>query len=41
VCTIKIPIASGRVNIRIHSDIEEKMWFGVGYKTESLSKGLC
>jgi hypothetical protein len=23
-------IASGRVNIRIHRDIEGKMWFGVG-----------
>ncbi len=23
-------INTGRVNIRIHSDIEGKMWFGVG-----------
>ncbi len=23
-------IATGRVNIRIHRDIEGKMWFGVG-----------
>jgi len=23
--------ASGRVNIRIHRDIEGKMWFGVGH----------
>ena len=29
-CAIKIPIVSGRVSIRIHRDIEGKMWFGVG-----------
>ncbi len=29
-CAIKIPIATGRVNIRIHRDIEGTMWFGVG-----------
>jgi len=23
-------IATGRVNIRIHRDIEDNMWFGVG-----------
>jgi hypothetical protein len=25
-------LATGRVNIRIHRDIEGKMWFGVGEK---------
>ncbi len=25
-------VATGRVNIRIHRDIEGKMWFGVGEK---------
>ncbi len=28
-CAIKIPIATGRVNIRIHRDITGEMWFGV------------
>ncbi len=28
-CAIKIPIASGRVNIRICRDITGEMWFGV------------
>ncbi len=29
-CAIKIPIATGRVNIRIHRDVTGEMWFGVG-----------
>ncbi len=29
-CAIKIPIATGRINIRIHRDITGEMWFGVG-----------
>ncbi len=37
-CAIKIPIASGRVNIRIHRDIEGKMWFGVGVDIHNVSK---
>ncbi len=33
-CAIKIPIATGRVNIRICRDITGEMWFGVGYGYE-------
>ncbi len=25
-------IATGRVNIRIHKDVEGKLWFGVGWE---------
>ncbi len=37
-CAIKIPIVSGRVSIRIHRDIEGKMWFGVGKMFEKFRK---
>ncbi len=30
VCAIKIPIDTGRVNIRICRDITGEIWFGVG-----------
>ncbi len=29
---LKIPIATGRVNIRIHRDITGEIWFGVDKK---------
>jgi lipid-binding SYLF domain-containing protein len=28
-CAIKIPITTGRINIRIHRDITGEIWFGV------------
>jgi hypothetical protein len=37
-CVIKIQIASGILNISIHSDITGEMWFGVD-RDQSIKRG--